>query len=157
MRRFYLWMEANPITVALSALSIGAALIAGFTLADEQQRLGGVESAGPCREKGPDDPECQRQARLIIQSCAAQPACREILRLVLVRVDTEGVAGSSGDSPSSRPSPGRPGPQGKRGPAGPKGEDAPDRVPQPPQPSPPGLIDGLKDTGCKNAPLVCGL
>ena len=133
--RFYAWMEANPITVALTALVIGliAATVAGLTLADEQRRLEGVESAGPCRANGPSDPECQRQARLIVQACVAQPVCREVLRLALKAQEVE-VSGSSGDSPSSQPSPGAPGP---RGPRGPQGTSPPATTPQPESPATP--------------------
>jgi hypothetical protein len=113
---------------------------------DSREKLGSVESVGPCREHGPNDPECKRQTALIFESCIRHdlhPACT--LAKAALRgkgkdiqpregrfplgdegekePETRGGGASSGSNPPSQPGP----PQG-----GP-----PENPPSPSPPAPP--------------------
>jgi len=69
-----------PLAGTVTAILVGLFIYLAFTALDSKGRIGNVPSVAPCRERGPDDVECQRQARLILQSCIGQQSCRVLLR-----------------------------------------------------------------------------
>ena len=181
------WLgEPVPTAAALSALVCGilAVVTAGYvipTLVEDDEKLQGVGTAGPCRaalartgdfQKAIRDPGCQEQARLVIPACLVQPSCAKDLTGYAngrgQKGDLNGrdstveiQAGDGGEVESAPPSPGKP---GRPGTPGEDGEDAPAPEPSPaPAPSPsnptpseaPGLVCSV--TGSLGLPVCVGL
>lgn len=81
----FIQRRANAIMAVLVLFVVALAGVAVYLLvlqAEDRRQLGGVEVVGPCREFGPDHPECRKQARRIVESCIRQPSCRRKLARV---------------------------------------------------------------------------
>ena len=150
-RTFWVVTVCGLVFVASLGLSI-------YTLireSEDRNKIGSVQVVGPCREYGPNHPECKRQSGLIFESCVRHdlhPACT-LAKQALRRKgrNTQSREGRfplgnegekepetrGGDAPSadtSAPSPAPPSPGGGGGSGG--GGDGGSPSPPSPPPSP---------------------
>lgn len=145
--------------------------------AQQNEKLGGLEVVGPCRDFGPRHPECQRQSRLIhesmcLQGILSKSACHKApVPFAVTREErSEPDAPSEGGGDSSGGSP----PSGQPEPSPPGGGSPPASTPppsggNPPAPNPPpsqgpvgnivdgvqGIVDQVQGQGCQLAPVTC--
>lgn len=156
------WNRRRIALVAYLAVVSVALVLVGLAERDIISRFGGIEVVGPCRDLGPEAPECKRQARLILKSICVQgllpgrlcevfePDARPYETFpgstsdpVLERFSEEGGdAIGTGNPPGGQPGP----------PPGGPPPDAPTPPPaQQPNPggggsSPPSIVDQAQDT-----------
>lgn len=145
-------------TVAVIAL-VGITVWLVIDDLQQEKKLQGVKVAAPCRALGIKDPECKRQATLILRACLSTRECRKHFETYLTRDPLKGKPDDPDQKPSqSQPTPGPDSPSGSSGapsgvgsdgggsgpspdpPAGPEppgGNDPQPPSPPPPEPPPP--------------------